>query len=158
MSPFSRKEGGARLTRFKSFASRTNVRRLDDQLERQRIPERIRFAGRSAEKFREAAQTVGIPMGVERIAAGVAGAASATGILPNGIPFFGLSIPGLISKSGLFNKAHDPGAMVTGAMTPKPAMQTDRTKEIAASFDLANGYLRNIRDRIKTFDGVAVYG
>ena len=161
VSPFRRKEGGARLTRFKSFASRTNVRRLDDQLERNRIPDRRRFAGRSTEKFREVPQTVGVPRGVERIVAGAAGAtgaASAAGILPNGIPFFGMSIPGLISKRGLFNKSHDPGAMVTGAMTPKPSMQTDRTKEIAASFGIANGYLRDIRDRIKTFDGAAVYG
>ena len=158
VSPFSRKEGGARLTRFKSFASRTNVRRLDDQLEKQRIPDRRRFAGRSAEKFREAAQTVGIPRGVERIAAGVAGAAgaaSAAGILPGGVPFPGMF--GVI-PNGLFNKSHDPGAMVTGAMTPKPSMQTDRTKEITANFGIANGYLRDIRDKIKTFDGAAVYG
>ena len=44
------------------------------------------------------------------------------------------------------------------AMTLKQVMQTDRMKEIAASFGIANGYLRDIRDRIKTFDGAAVYG
>ena len=74
-----------------------------------------------------------------------------------------MSIPGLISKSGLFNKSHDPGAMITGAMitgamTSKRVMQTDWTKDIAARFGIMNGYLRDIRDRIKTFDGSAVYG
>ena len=159
VSPFSRKEGGARLTRFKSFASRTNVRRLDDQLEPNRFPDRRRFAGRSTEKFKEGAKAENrIQKREERVVGGVASAAADAGILPNGIPFFGMSIPGLILKKGLFNKAHDPGAMVTGAMTPKPVMQKDKMKEITENFGVANSYLRDIRDKIKTFDGAAVYG
>ena len=59
----------------------------------------------------------------------------------------------------IFRKAHDPASIIAGAMTPKtgPKQEPKAPKEVTDGFAATNNFLREIRDKVRTLDGTAVY-
>lgn len=77
-----------------------------------------------------------------------------SGMVPSYMPKFA---PFAIPK--IFGKAHDPASIIAGAMTPKtgPKQEPKAPKEVTDGFAATNNFLREIRDKVRTLDGTAVY-
>ena len=77
-----------------------------------------------------------------------------SGMVPSYMPQFA---PFAIPK--IFGKAHDPASIIAGAMTPKtgPKQEPKAPKEVTDGFAATNNFLREIRDKVRTLDGTAVY-
>ena len=77
-----------------------------------------------------------------------------SGMVPSYMPKFA---PFAIPK--IFGKAHDPASIIAGAMTPKtgPKQEPKAPKEVTDGFAATSNFLREIRDKVRTLDGTAVY-
>lgn len=132
------------FAKFKTFAERRNVRRLDSQLDDgPSAPDRSRLAGRS--------DVVSTPTPVKQQ---TVPRIDFSGMVPSYMPKFApFAIP------EIFGKAHDPASIIAGAMTPKtgPKQEPKAPKEVTDGFAATNNFLREIRDKVRTLDGIAVY-
>ena len=132
------------FAKFKTFADRRNVRRLDSQLVgRPSLPDRSRFARRSDVK------PVLMPV-KQRTAPRI----DLSPLVP---PYMRKFAPFVVPQ--IFRKAHDPASIIAGAMTPKtgPKQEPKAPKEVTDGFAATNNFLREIRDKVRTLDGTAVY-
>ncbi len=186
------------FAKFKTFADRRNVRRLDSQLDGgPSAPDRGNLAGRSdvepapAPVKRRNSMKPRRPQkinGVEingKIPENVESAPSRSpkettwGGIPfkripwtpenyrKAVPHVDLSgmVPSYMPKFApfaipkIFGKAHDPASIIAGAMTPKtgPKQEPKAPKEVTDGFAATNNFLREIRDKVRTLDGTAVY-
>lgn len=185
------------FAKFKTFANRRNVRRLDSQLDGgSSAPDRGNLAGRSDVEPAPAPVKRRNPMkprrpqkinGVEingKIPENVESAPSRSpqetwGGIPmkripwtpanyrKAVPHVDLSgmVPSYMPKFApfaipkIFGKAHDPASIIAGAMTPKtgPKQEPKAPKEVTDGFAATNNFLREIRDKVRTLDGTAVY-